>query len=73
MRSVRWEELAAATLEPRNCCVPVRVEEDALDLLDGDAGVGTGEVVAEVDGDPALFVDGADLTLGAHPTRARVA
>jgi hypothetical protein len=49
------------------------VEEDALDLLDGDAGVGTGEVVAEVDGDPALFVDGANLTLGAHPTRARVA
>jgi hypothetical protein len=59
-------------LEPRNCCVPVRVEEDDLDLLDGDAGVGAGEVIAEVDGDPALVVDGADLTLGAHPARVRV-
>jgi hypothetical protein len=27
---------------------------------------------AEVDGDPALVVDGADLALGAHPARARV-
>jgi len=54
--------------------IPVGVEEDALDLLgaeDGavlerDAGVGAvaGEVVAEVDGDPALVVDGADLALG---------
>jgi hypothetical protein len=46
------------------------VEEDAFDLLDADGSVG--EVTAEVDGNPALVVDGADLTLSAHLARVRV-